>query len=274
MGKQSGEPPLRGSLGQDPSRLPDFMHILYLDDAGSAGNQNERYFALGGISLFERQIHYLHQKLESVANNTGLPEPEKLELHGNEMLAGRKKWRAIRERARRRSTIVDGLNARSVIRGDWALFGAAIYKAAVSPRDPVEVAFEQICSRFDQYLARQRNDGRDQRGLIVIDKSARETRLQTLATEFKRDGHNFGKVRWIAEVPFFVDSKATRAIQYADLVTYSIWRKFEKNDNEFFDVIADSFDRRGGVTHGFFHERYANSHCNCPYCSSRGGALN
>lgn len=247
------------------------MHILYLDDAGTVGNHEERYFVLGGVALFERQIHFLNEQLEQVARATNLPEPEKLELHGNEMFAGRKKWRAIRGRDRRIDIILQGLRSKSELRGQWALFGAAINKAAVSPRDPAELAFEQICSRFDQYVARNRNDGNDQRGLIVFDKSTRETRLQSLATEFKRTGHQFGRVRWLADVPFFVDSKATRAIQFADLVSYAIWRKFEKNDDTFFREITTDFDRNGGVTHGFFHERYAAAECDCPYCVTRGG---
>ncbi|MGJ3233233.1 MAG: DUF3800 domain-containing protein [Oceanicaulis sp.] len=247
------------------------MHLLYLDDAGSVGNHEEKYFVLAGIALFERQIHFLQQALDEVVAQTGLLEPERLELHGNAMLAGRGKWRAMRNREDRIDAIRAGLAAKSNLRGDWALFGAAINKAAVSPRDPAEIAFEQICSRFDQFVGRRRNDGLDQRGLIVFYKSTRETRLQTLATEFKRQGHTFGRVRWLADVPFFVDSAATRAIQYADLVTYAIWRKFEKEDPLLFDLIAEDFDTVGGVTHGFYHERYAAGRCDCPYCRTRGG---
>ena len=43
-------------------------------------------------------------------------------------------------------------------------------------------------------------------------------------------------------MPFFVDSKATRLIQYADLVAYALWRKFEKQDDEVFDAVSDAFD--------------------------------
>lgn len=246
------------------------MHLLYVDDAGSVGNHNERYFVLGGIAVFERQIHHLQQELDRIVGGIPVAEPETLELHGNEILTGRKRWRALRDREERRRLLMAGLQARRILRGDWALFGAAINKAAVSPRDPVEVAFEQICSRFDQYVNRNRRDGRDQRGLIIFDKSTRETRLQTLATEFKSQGHAFGRVRWICDVPFFVDSRATRLIQFADLVTYAIWRKFEKHDDEFFNEISGDFDNSGGVTHGFYHERYADRACGCPYCVTRG----
>ena len=50
-------------------------------------------------------------------------------------------------------------------------------------------------------------------------------RLQSLAAEFKAVGHSWGVTHNLADVPLFVDSRATRLIQYADLVAYAMWRK-------------------------------------------------
>ena len=50
------------------------MHLLYLDDAGSAGNSDERYFVLAGICLFERQVHWLCEAMDSVERRFGTPE--------------------------------------------------------------------------------------------------------------------------------------------------------------------------------------------------------
>lgn len=35
------------------------MHLLYLDDAGSASNPGEAYLVLGGVSIFEAQVDYI-----------------------------------------------------------------------------------------------------------------------------------------------------------------------------------------------------------------------
>ena len=99
-------------------------------------------------------------------------------------------------------------------------------------------------------LHRQNKDS--QRGLILFDKSATEQRIQTLAREFKYSGHSFGVTRNYAEVPVFVDSRASRLIQLADLVAYAIFRKFEHSDARFFEVIEHCFDSEGGVTHGLY----------------------
>ena len=245
------------------------MYILYVDDAGSVGNHTERHFVLGGVALFERHVEHLERALNGVVSATGLAEPDTLELHAAEMWAGSKRWRALRGQDRRASVMADALRAADTLRGHWATFGIVVNKAAVSLRDPVECAFEQLCSRFDQFLARQTRDGREQRGLMILDRSTRETRLQDLATSFRRDGHSRGRVRNIVDVPFFVDSRASRAIQYADLVTYALWRRFERNDPALFDIIRDRFDATGGVVHGLLHLRYAESGCDCPYCQSR-----
>ncbi len=225
------------------------MHLLYLDDAGSVGNPQERFFILAGIALFERQTYHLERLLDAVAARFAHPEPKTLELHGNQMLAGRKFWRDF-PKADRRKAIADGLNTIRDLRGDVALFGAVIEKIAVSPEDPTEFAFEEVASRFDKKLLRLHRNGRSERGIIVLDKSTMETRLQALATEFRFHGHRAGRLHNLADVPFFVDSKASRLVQYADLVAYALWRHYEKQDSEFFDIIKNDFDQEGGVVHG------------------------
>lgn len=242
------------------------VYALYLDDAGSVGNPAEKHFILAGICLFERQIHWLQDELDRVARTTTHHSPETLELHGNQILAGRNWWRSVPKDERRR-VIRHGLAAARALKGDWCLFGVVIDKQERAPEDPIEYAFEQLCNRFDRYLMRKHRQGNSQKGIIVLDKSTRETRLQSLATEFKTTGHRWGTTKNIADVPFFVDSRATRLIQYADLVSYALWQKFEKGDGEFFDVISDSFDAEGGVVHGLHHFKNRQTYCDCPACA-------
>lgn len=203
------------------------MHLLYLDDAGAVKNATEQRFVLAGVSLFERQTFFLERTLDALAETLGHPEPKKLEFHGSEILAGRGFWRRF-ERSRRRAIIRHALACARDLQGPWRLFGAVIDKASISPDDPTERAFEEVSARFDRFLQRRHLDGDPQRGLIVLDKSTMETRLQTLATEFRFVGHRWGRLNNLADVPFFVDSRASRLVQYADLVAYALWRNYEK----------------------------------------------
>lgn len=227
------------------------MHLLYLDDAGSVGNPGDKHFVLAGIAMFERQTYWLQVALDQLAEKLALrlnnPEPERLEFHGNPIRKGNGWWRKMGP-SERRSVITDALLAARTLRGQWGLFGVVVDKSALSPDDPIEYAFGQICRSFDEFLQRLHHAGDSQRGLIILDKSAQETRLQSLATEFRTLGHQWGITRNLVDVPLFVDSTATRIIQYADLVSYALWRKFEQEDDEFFDAISGFFSR-GSLHH-------------------------
>ena len=244
------------------------MYLLYLDESGSAGASRETHFILGGAAFFERQTHWLDVKLDALAKQLRPDAPERVEFHGSPMLAGRGWWRSV-PRAERRQAIKDALDAAHQVRGRWTLFGAVVEKAALRSEDPVEYAFEQVSSRFDQFLGRQFSQNRPQRGLILLDRQSGERRLQSLAHDFKTVGHRWGKTQNFADVPYFADSRASRLIQYPDLVSFALWRQFEREDREFFDVIARRFDQSGGVVHGLHHFKSGGRICGCPGCASR-----
>lgn len=181
-------------------------------------------------------------------------------------MSGRKHWRGIDRRAREQA-LKDALRLAADRRGaEVRLRGAAINKAMVSPEDPMEYAFEQLCNRFDRFLLRLHRQGNTQRGLIVLDKSTYETSLQGLSREFGKDGHRWGKLANLAEVPLFVDSAATRMVQYADLIAFAVRRRYERHDPTFFDIIKESFDSEGGLVHGLVHYRNRVVPCSCPVC--------
>lgn len=243
------------------------MHLLYLDDSGSVTNPTDRHIILAGLSVFERQPHWFSEKLDALAERIWPDNPLGLEFRGADILTGRKQWRGvpkdIRENAYKEALSILGSS------GQVRLFAAAIHKAAISPNDPMEYAFEQICNRFDRFLGRLHTNGDTQRGLIILDESSYETSLQGLTRNFRIDGHRWGKLYNMADVPFFVNSKATRMIQYADLVAYAVRRYYEKGEATYFDIIANKFDGVGGVIHGLIHYTPNGSGCNCVFCRQR-----
>jgi hypothetical protein len=230
------------------------MHLLYADDSGSVGDASQAYFVLGGVCVFERQPHWIGQELDNIAAAFNPAEPQSVELHGNPMLKGAKLWRKF-PLEQRVNAISAGLKVFAASHRDNRAFCVVVHKATVIERlgrDPIEVAFEQLASRFDQYLGRLHKRGDTQRGMIIFDKSKNETELQKLATDFKMTGHSFGQLRNLAEVPVFIDSRASRLVQLADLIAYATFRKFEAGDTQFFDIFAHRFDEYGGQKHGLY----------------------
>ena len=251
------------------------MYLIYIDGSGSVKNPNEKYFILGGVSIFERQIFHLIRNVDNFIEslNLGLPT-EDIELHASVMAGGKARpWKGIPRKARLQ-IIEDALDIFRQSHHSNKAFAIAVDKEARAPNDPVEYAFEEICNRFNLQLRRIYNRSTSphdaQRGLVVMDKSDNyESALQSLARKFRTDGTRWGNLYNMAEVPLFVDSRASRIVQLADLVTWAVWRRYEYQDTRYFDKITSRFDSEGGVIHGLVHHRSNSEECVCPACLSR-----
>lgn len=133
----------------------------------------------------------------------------------------------------------------------------------------MELAFEDLCSRFDLYLRRLRGEGDRQRGLLILDQSAQETTLQRMAREFRTLGTQWGVIRNLADTPLFVNSAVSRVVQLADHVAYAVFRRYNAADAQYFDIIASKFDSADGVIHGLVHKQAVDPNCMCIACMSR-----
>ena len=227
------------------------MYLLYADESGSSSDANQQFFVLAGFCVFERQGYWIAQELDKIAARFDPADSANVELHGNPMNGGKGIFRRF-SKEERAIAIEDALKIFLASHLSNRLFASVIRKASVSPADPVEFAFEQLSSRFDHYLGRLHKTGNSQRGVIIFDKSTYETTLQSLATDFRTIGHNWGIIRNFSEVPLFLDSKASRLIQLADLIAYAIFRNYERGDDRFFSIIKNRFDSEGGITHGLY----------------------
>ncbi|MBP0616721.1 DUF3800 domain-containing protein [Jiella mangrovi] len=243
------------------------MYLLYLDDSGSSGNAADGHVILAGFAVFERQPHWLSLQLDDLAREIWPQNPDGLEFRGADIFSGKRHWRGVGKVQRldcyRRALSILG-TSRLV-----HVFGIAVHKASVSPDDPMERAFEEIANRFDRFLGRLHRQNNTQRGLIVLDKSSYGTSLQGLATNFRSVGHRWGQLFNLTDVPLFVDSRATRLIQYADMVAYALRRYYENGQSEYFDLISRRFDAQGGVVHGLAHLVRPENACHCQACRQR-----
>jgi hypothetical protein len=246
------------------------MYLLYLDDAGSPGNKTEDYFVLGGICVFEAQVDWFSRELDKLAT-TYNNNPQDVEFHASTMFSRREDpWKNLTV-DEARGALKSILQVVASSYGTARLFACAIHKQSFPNQDPVELAFEDLCQRFDFFLSRMRQQGDQQRGLLILDKTTRETSLQKLSREFRKAGTRWGSgsIRNIADTPFFVDSRASRLVQIADHVAYSVFRRYNSGDAQYLDIIASRFDEAEGVIHGLVHKHSDRLTCTCPACLSR-----
>jgi hypothetical protein len=59
------------------------VHIQYIDDSGSVDNPNDRYFVLGGISIFERGLFHQVKQVDDCVSNFALGYSHDIELHAS-----------------------------------------------------------------------------------------------------------------------------------------------------------------------------------------------
>jgi len=245
------------------------MHLLYLDDSGSTNDPDQDYIVLGGVSVYEAQIHYLTEKLDELAASIDGSDPHSVEFHASEIFSRRTHpWKDM-HRDEARGVIKAVLQVLAEAFDTARAFACAIHKPSHIEGDPIEYAFEDLCNRFDIYLTRRAAEGQRDRGLVILDRSADETALRQLARDFRLTGTRWRSLRKVTETPLFCDSKASRIVQLADHVAYAVYRYYEAEDAQYFNIIASQFHEADGVIHGLNHRHPNHRVCMCPACITR-----
>lgn len=199
------------------------MHLLYLDDSGSAGNLSEEYLVLGGVSVYEAQVDFITTELDKLAQTLGVANPQDVEFHASEIFSRRiAPWKGL-SKAEAQGVIKAVLKVFAESYDTARAFACAVHKPSFPGRDPMALAFEDLCSRFDLYLMRLRNSGDRQRGILILDESAHETSLQAMARKFRSLGTTWGVIRNLAETLY---SSTRRLLASSSLRTTSLTRSF------------------------------------------------
>lgn len=244
------------------------MYLLYLDDSGSPGNASEKHFVLGGFIVHEKSLFWINKRLDEMADKYLELGPAIVEFHASEIVSGRSApWDTIKVKSVRFEILKAVLSVAADERNDVKILACAVEKKHFPGEDPIALAFEDLCSRFQHFLQKKHCEESGQgNGLIILDKSSYETTLQEHAKNFRTLGNKWGiATTSIQEVPLFVDSRASRGIQLADHIAYSVFRRYEHNDLNYYNIIEGRFDASRDRMYGLCHKTQ-NSLCTCPYC--------
>jgi hypothetical protein len=215
---------------------------------------NTDFFVLAGISVFDRQTHWLDSHVNSIAARFNPTHPENIELHAGPMRIGKDGWQFFSPNDRVQA-VVDTLHILSTPQSKVKVFAAVVEKSLLPAGQIIPHTFEKLAVSFDNYLAAryQLSKKKDpQRGIVIFDKSMFEQSIQSLSYVFKHHGHANGFLRNFAEVPLFLDSKASRLIQIADMVAYWIYRRYQARDDRGYQLIAPYIHGFSGGRQGFY----------------------
>ena len=251
------------------------LYLCFVDESGTHGGSP--VLVVGGIIIHEEDAWHLQQRLDSFLFRKLHPlghDHTDFELHATEIRRGAKQWANVREPDRHRIL----MGAYAALAGyapvnpalPWRLIGA------VMEQDPGRQrlrAYELLTKKFDDFVERMSRAGQQQRGLIVHDRSSVEGTLQSWTHQWRVASSSLGRLRNLVDVPLFADSRASRALQAADLVAYALFRCYSKpsgrGDDRYIRRLWSQFDADNGRMHGLIHHSSYFGRCRCPACSSR-----
>ncbi len=244
------------------------MFLTYLDDAGSAKNPDEEYLVLGGLCVAEHQVNDLTHALEGLAAKYDAAAPDTVEFHASAIFTGKvKPWDLLKKPEQRREVLKEVLAIVKAAKMPACALACAVHKRSFPGRDPMEMAFEELCRWFDGFLkARHQQTGVDEKGIIFLDESTYETTMRQIAKDFRHLGLTSDDGRYIVDGPHFVKSHNTRCVQFADHVAYAVFRYFHAQDNNYLSVVLNRFQSDGKVMSGLRHLAAAKDDCTCPAC--------
>ncbi len=244
------------------------MHILYLDESGT---HDARYFVVAGIAVFERRTYYLANDLNKLQARYLSDFSGQAPFHASSLHApdGRVPSPFDQLSSSQRRELLGDIY--DVIADSGArIFAVAMEKASIK-ENPYERGFEELINRFDRMLARvNREREEQQRGLIVVAESSYRENLEVLARRIAEEGHRWGDIHNLADIPYFAPANSTRLLQLADFVANAVFGRYEKGYAKYFDQIAARFDQdHEGRLHGLVHFASDRRDCYCLACSNR-----
>ena len=272
------------------------MYLLFVDESGTHGGSHA--FVLGGIAVHESDAERLQKDLDAlVSNHLGRipPNLDEYELHASEMRNAKKPrptasrapavtsiW-ANFPRAKRLKLLSDAYDLIADFKPSNAKLPPALFGVVVDSRfhnswtqiERERFAYEVLLNKFDVMLKTVRvSKNLPNRGLVIHDRRVvAERDIQSWTSEWRATAGKIGQLRNLADVPLFADSRATRLLQVADLVSYALYRRYRPGVQEepSFATIWPMFHTEHGVTHGCVHysPSFGQGSCSCEPCQAR-----
>jgi hypothetical protein len=244
------------------------MYLLYLDESGGPNSWNiQNHFVIGGIAIHEGQIDALAKKVDIVQNQYFPTIPIPIHFHATEIREGLGRFRLM-QRKDRDKLLEDIYQVIGDFRFPHALvFAVALHVSSVlNANQALHDTFEEICSRFNNFLIWEYRSGVPSKGLVIIDEN-RVGEYRTIMSQLHSSGTRYGYLGNIVDIPYFAKCNETRMLQLADFVANAVFRYYERNETKYFDMISHTIYRKPSTNQvdGAKHiTRIQN--CNCFSC--------
>lgn len=229
------------------------MQILFIDESGTPpapARAGQNYFVLGGVIIPEGVWHQVAGSLDDIRRRFGIEGEIKWRFFapGNQDADNSLVHLSIADRDTVRAEIFGIMTARKSIKllAVVTSVAAAYELRTVNTADELyHLSYKPITERFQYFLQdMERDTGQSVNGIIVCDHRGPrdDKRLQGLHQRLlHQDGEYASRYKNLIEGLFIAPSHWSVGIQLADLVAGAVYRKFERDDGRFFDVIKGTF---------------------------------
>ncbi|MFT4135465.1 DUF3800 domain-containing protein [Microbacterium sp.] len=270
------------------------MYLLFVDESGTHGGSHP--FVLGGVAVHEDDAAQLQKELDQIViDQLGRVPPnlDEYEVHASEMRNARKPKTNDPQKRVSIWVNVDRSVRLAILTAVYkhlveftprnphlpvVLFGVAVernFHPGWSPIERERWAYEVLLGKFDVMLKGLRTrKSLPNRGLVIHDRRVvAERDIQVWTAQWRSTAERIGQLRNLADVPLFGDSRATRLLQAADVVSYAVFRRYNRGamSSEYFDIVWPAFHSEGDVVHGVVHytPEYGTGSCDCEPCDQR-----
>lgn len=203
----------------------DHMPVfVYVDESF-----DEQEFWVTGLIVPEEQAIALETALDRVVQKAAdaYGVSPRAELHGNDLMNGKKDWVALDGKFRARfGVFLEALDAIAVIPGIRAFaFGVdrvAQERKYVNPLPPRQVLIGHLAQRCHRLL------GKGQALALFVDESPKQADIRAHVRDFKKNGtwskYDRRPLTKILDTVYFAPSCESRLLQAADIVSYAHFR--------------------------------------------------
>jgi hypothetical protein len=202
---------------------------MYIDDSGSHGTmQNNRAYVLAGLAVHEDDAAALQRALAELVARHVPGAPDAHELHAAELRhpkRARSIWVDTDGQVRRRllQEALDSIAKLPLTRADRPIRAWAVLLDP-GEDDVQRRGFERLLHLFDEFLESCAAAGDPHNGIAIADETHLERQIQGWTEGWRETATALGRLDHLADVPLFANSRATRLLQAADLIAWSVWR--------------------------------------------------
>jgi hypothetical protein len=245
------------------------MHILFLDESGTTPRPQDsrpNYFVVGGVIIPETSWHRMRDGLMGIKIRRKIRGEIKWRYFAPNNDEARNPMRnmAVAERDAIREEIYKLLGSETAVRtlACVASRAGAYAMPSINTQDDLyHGTFKPVTERFQYHLQDiSKITGIKQHGIVVGDHRGPgdDKRLRMHHEKLLHSESGFtSKYANFIEGLFIHPSNLSVGIQLADMVAGAVWRKFERKDERFYEMLKPSLRKSpGGTIEGYGLVKY------------------